>query len=161
MVWRRRKASCFKVTYSDNGSPRLLPYKIPFHAKISDATQIAEEDNGKIWIGTYLKGLFSFDYEKQALEHYKIKNEDKLFSKMIIQSLALDESNNLWIGGFLTDGDNFNFSFRSGPGLIKIDLETNTLTTYKNDPQDESSLSSNDILSLLIDRTGVLWVKLF
>ncbi|MBL1214577.1 MAG: SpoIIE family protein phosphatase [Ignavibacteriae bacterium] len=151
----------FEVTYPANGSPHLIPYNISSISKISDATQITEDADGKIWIGTYLNGLYSFDYNKQKLEKYKIKGADNLFSKMLIQALALDESNNLWIGGFLSDGRTFNFSFRSGPGLIKIDLETGTLTAYKNDPQNESSLSSNDILSMLIDRTGVLWVGTF
>ena len=150
----------FKVTYSENDDPRLIPYKLS--TDITDAAQIVEDKEGKVWIGTSGKGIFVYDNADQKFQALEVINSDKLFSRMLIGSFALDETNKiLWVGGFLSEDNSDGFSFRNGPGLVKIDLKTKILNTYKNDPQNAASLSSDDVFSLFLDRTGVLWVGTF
>ncbi|KAF0249194.1 MAG: Signal transduction histidine kinase, partial [bacterium] len=43
-------------------------------------------------------------------------------------------------------------------GLIKLDLSTNLLTYYKNDPKSPDSLIGNHISALCQDSSGVLWI---
>ena len=56
-----------------------------------------------------------------------------------------DKSGNLWIG-------------TNGGGLLYFDRAANTYTRYLHDPSNRNSISSNVIVSLLIDREGKLWI---
>ncbi len=60
---------------------------------------------------------------------------------------------NIWIGTghrILTEA--------AGNGLNKLDPNTKQFIHYKHDPEDPSSICSNNISSLLIDNEGILWI---
>ncbi|MFL0354666.1 two-component regulator propeller domain-containing protein [Xanthomarina sp. GH4-25] len=69
---------------------------------------------------------------------------DYTLSANNILSLALTDSD-LWVG---TDVG----------GLNRIDLKTNTTTTYRADANSENSLSSDLIYGIAIDQKGILWL---
>ncbi len=56
-----------------------------------------------------------------------------------------DRHGNLWIG-------------TNGGGLLYFDRATGKYTRYLHDPNNRNSISSNVIVSLLIDREGKLWI---
>ena len=43
-------------------------------------------------------------------------------------------------------------------GLLHLDVPTNRITTYRNNPADPSSLSSDSVRTLLVDDRDLLWV---
>jgi len=55
-----------------------------------------------------------------------------------------DARGNLWVG--------------TGSGLNRLDPESGRFTRFRHDEQDAASLSSDDVLSILQDRTGTLWL---
>ena len=76
---------------------------------------------------------------------------------MQILCIESDADGNIWIGGFYSE-DGINISFDNGYGVLKIDSINRSLRQFKNNPEDEKSISSGDIGALFIDKTGVLWV---
>ena len=43
-------------------------------------------------------------------------------------------------------------------GLNKYDLKTEQFYKYKNNPNDTTSISDNDITSIFEDKSGTLWI---
>ncbi|MCW8824364.1 MAG: triple tyrosine motif-containing protein, partial [Ignavibacteriaceae bacterium] len=105
-----------------------------------------------IWIGTILGGLKLLDLSTGELTHFKHDSQNpNSISSNIVSSICEDVSGNLWIGTghrMLTEGN----------GLNRFDPVTKQFTHYYHDPEDPSSLCSNNISSLLIDQEGILWI---
>jgi len=151
------KLHLFRVEYHENGIPKLKPIKVINQLFQSAASSIEEDKNGKIWIGTVREGLFQFIEEKSLLEPFLVETKNIDLLKMQILCIESDEDGNLWIGGFYSE-DGINISFDNGYGVLNIDSKVRSLRQFKNNPEDEKSVSSSDIGALFIDDTGVLWV---
>lgn len=106
---------------------------------------ITKDDLGFIWIGT-----------SDGLCRYEGPNEFKIFQTKKpqikgglqsnnIRSLFLDSKNNLWIGTRLG-------------GLTKYHQPSNTWTTYRNDKENITSLANDEILVIIEDKKGRIWV---
>lgn len=54
------------------------------------------------------------------------------------------DPNILWVGG-------------PGTGIARFDMRTEQFTSYRNDPRDQYSLKDNQVVSLLLDRSGMMW----
>ena len=54
--------------------------------------------------------------------------------------------------------DKYAWVSSSGDGLNKIDITTNKVTEYKNDPANENSPSSNVIQDIFKDSRGIIWL---
>lgn len=61
-----------------------------------------------------------------------------------VTSILCDNDNHIWIGTM-------------GGGLIKFEPDEELFSSYTHNPSDPSSLSDNNILSLMFDRNGSLW----
>ena len=109
---------------------------------------IIEDRAGMIWLGTD-NGLNSFDRKTGIFKHYRHdpKNIHSISSNNLApwyrSGLKEDKEGNLWI---CTD-----------KGLNKFNRDRNIFTTYFHQPGDEYSVSSDTILSLEIDQSGILW----
>lgn len=110
---------------------------------------ILEDRAGIIWLAT-TNGLNSFDRKTYTFKHYRHdpKNSNSINSNNLDpwcrSGFKEDKEGNLWI---YTD-----------KGLNKLNKDRNAFTSYVHKPGDEYSLSSDSILSLEIDKAGVLWV---
>ncbi len=104
--------------------------------------EIVENSDGKLLIGTFA-GLDILDPESETFSHKYAGPED--LSHNFIKELYIDEEDIVWIG---TDGG----------GLNKFDPETNTVTVYKNDPDNPNSISNDRIKSIHQDKEGILWI---
>jgi len=162
-----RKVHYFKVSYSETGIPKLQPIKIENQILRTAATSIEEDNDGNIWIGTPGEGLLRFDYKDKLLSKYEIPVNNSLLYSLIIFALEADETGNLWIGGIPIEqnpdprNETADPTNETTPGLLKLDLQLRELQSFLADPKDKNSLSSNGIISLLVDKTGVLWVGTF
>lgn len=110
-------------------------------------TSIFEDHTKTLWIGTDGGGLNRFDQAKNKFIHYQHNPADpnSISNNAIArQDIAEDKAGNLWIGTF--------------NGLNKLDASRKEFISYYNDPLNPTSLSNNFIESLLIDRSGILWV---
>jgi len=101
---------------------------------------IAADASGNIWAGTP-DGIDKFDLATNKFIHYRYpKGEQGSGADAII----FDHKGIVWMGG--------------GGGLSSLDPTTGKFTFYRHKDNDTSSLSSNIVRSLCVDKTGRLWV---
>jgi len=80
------------TTFKNN---RFETYYLPEKAKEFDIWSMIQSNDGKIWMGTYKGGLFSFDGKKITDE-----NEQIGLKSNICLALEKDRKGNIWIGTF-------------------------------------------------------------
>jgi signal transduction histidine kinase/ligand-binding sensor domain-containing protein/DNA-binding response OmpR family regulator len=111
-----------------------------------------KDSKGILWIGTIEGGLKSLDPLTDEITHYRHEPDNpNSISSNIVSSICEDDSGNLWIG-------TGTWVITEGNGLNKFDPDRKQFTHYYHDPDDPSSLCSNNIMSLIIDKEGVLWL---
>ena len=121
-----------------------------FHHNDSDSTSlsddrvwsICEDSHKNIWIATLTNGLNLFDRETGRFRRFNTQNSSICFN--YINSIAIDENNNLWIS--------------SSHGLIYYDPIRNVSLCYNNNPKTTTSISDDHIISTFIDSRGLFWV---
>lgn len=107
---------------------------------------IIEDKNGNLILGTEGKGLFIISlYSKKQNTIQNFSSENSLLSHNIIQSLMIDNSENLWIGTL--------------QGISKTDLKKIKFQLYRKSNMPNSlDLLGNVIASIYKDDDGILWV---
>jgi ligand-binding sensor domain-containing protein/signal transduction histidine kinase len=142
--------------------------------------QIVQDDQGFLWFGTQ-GGLNRYDGYRFKVYKHDPKNPNGL-SGIFIRSLFKDRAGMLWIGvdQFLDRFDPATEIFTHYPagstvvhisqdragilwlatnnGLDRLDPATGPIIKYQHDPNDPTSLSSNEVLSSGEDNAGTLWV---
>ncbi len=117
---------------------------------------IFEDSQGQLWIGTGSNGvegagLNLFDPLTGKAVHYRHDDsESASLSSNNIASIVEVPDGRMWIA---TGG----FSLRGG-GLDQFDPSTGKAIHFTHDPQNEHSLSGNDLMTLWLDPNGMLWI---
>ena len=141
-------------------------------------------DGNDLWIGTYTGGLNVMNLTtKRFRYYYNNPSDDKSLDANNIYALYKDSYSNIWIGtttginlydrktdsfhrlkklntliiDILQVGNTIWFA-TIGDGLHTYNLETKQWNTYKFDPNNRSSLISNDVICLCADETNQLWI---
>ena len=83
-----------------------------FTGKISD---IIEDYFGRIWIGTSISGLYSYNVRTQKITSYQRSDHPNSLTKNVITTLAIDNKKRLWVGTY-------------GQGLCRYNDETEAFT---------------------------------
>jgi len=108
-----------------------------------------EDDNHNIWIGSYSNGVSIVNSKDRAIDKFNVhrfNNSTSMYSDLKrngIMAIAQDAKGDMWFGTF-------------GSGLFHFSNQE--LNNMVSDSEDEYSLSDNELLSLYVDRSGVLWV---
>ncbi|WP_322382307.1 two-component regulator propeller domain-containing protein, partial [Clostridium perfringens] len=90
---------------------------------------IVEDSYGNLWVGTE-DGLNKIvNSSKEIIKYYSNESVNSISDNFIFKLYA-DKSDNLWIGTY------------SG-GLNKLNLKTNEIETFINDPKKDSSIPGN------------------
>jgi len=109
-----------------------------FHPPIQDILVSAD---GSLWLASPRSGLLHYFPETTELVQYL---PDQGISDLVVRQLLSGPSGTLWVG--------------TADGLNLFDPQAETFTQYYNDPNVETSLSSNVIVSLYQDDSGILWI---
>ncbi len=117
---------------------------------------IFEDSKGQLWIGTGSNGvegagLNLFDPSTGKAVHYRHDGtEPASLSSNNISAIVEVPDGRMWIatGGFSLNGG----------GLDQFDPGTGTATHFKHDPKNERSISDDDLMTLLLDSNGILWI---
>ncbi len=104
---------------------------------------IVKDKLGFLWIATN-SGLCRYDAMKRMKVFQKDIKNNKLHSSTI-ECIYNDSKGFLWVGT------------RHG-GLTKIDVTTDTWTTYRHNPNDDNSLAQDEILCITEDAEGRIWI---
>ncbi|MDQ0640523.1 signal transduction histidine kinase/ligand-binding sensor domain-containing protein/DNA-binding response OmpR family regulator [Pedobacter sp. W3I1] len=103
-----------------------------------------KDNDGIVWVGTYKRGICYYHKSiykfplNQYLTGKNALNED-------VNSFVEDNKGNLWIG-------------TNGAGLLYLNRTTGQIKRYRNNPASSNSLSSDIVISLTIDHSGILWI---
>ncbi len=121
---------------TDSSEQKIVFSKLSSSALISDNAvfSISKDDYGYMWFGTR-GGL----YKSSGLESIELEG----LSDDTIRSIYKDSQGILWIG--------------TKYGLNSVDIKTGNVTTYTNDAENPSSISSNIIWSVFEDSQNTLW----
>jgi ligand-binding sensor domain-containing protein/signal transduction histidine kinase len=111
--------------------------KVPFSLISNTTRSIYKDRQGRIWVGTFSKGLSIWDRYKE-----KFKQLEVPLSSKIVNSLFMDSKQRLWIG--------------TEEGVAMKDKEK--ITYFKHDPKDPKSLSANPVLSIHEDNKRRVWL---
>lgn len=114
----------------------------------NDILTLYINSDSRLFISTYLNTLQYLDLKKfPALINNINLTTDKLDKPFIsIMSIVEDKSGNTWFGSF-------------GYGLFRINnWDFNTIQNYHHIKGDKTSLPSDEVIALMVDRTNILWI---
>ena len=117
---------------------------------------IFEDSKGQLWIGTGANGvegsgLYRIDPSTGKITRYQHdKSNPESLASNNISSIVEAPDGTLWIA---TGG----FSLHGG-GLDQFDPRTGKAKHFTYNPENEHSLSENDLMGLWLDPNGMLWI---
>ncbi len=149
VIWSGNFTNGVDKIVTQKDKKRNRKYFITNYSSGSNVTslRIDIENKNILWIGTYNNGLnkiiFSNDNENDSLIN-STSLKPSSSSGFKITRICQDTSGNLWLG---TIND----------GLIQFNTRNNQTNIFKNDPLNPASINDNDIISLEVDKTGLIW----
>lgn len=113
---------------------------------LSDNIKSLLIDNTLLWVGTYNKGVETYDtLKKRFVKDVVSKELDDWLDGVGVYTINKGLGNDIWLGTF-------------GQGLVKYDLAQKKQIVFSHDPQDSKSISSDRIRSLMVDKGSNIWV---
>lgn len=108
------------------------------------------DNEGIVWVGTYKNGVSyyhpnMFKFRQTPLVSHLVGDDSELLD---CNSLYKDRADNLWIG-------------TNGRGLIKYNEQTEDIQTFRYQPNNPNSISSDIITSICEDHSQVMWIGTF
>ena len=107
--------------------------------------RIIRDSRGDMWIGTWADGVNYYNQGNNTFKNIYSGNIDNKLNYKVVSGITEDADGNLWIG-------------TEGGGLNVYNRHTKKFTYHKHNPQNLSSLSANNIKSVITDRNGNIWV---
>jgi len=129
-----------------NQFENLLPNNSPLHSAYISALYLDKENH--FWIGTR-NGVYRFKPDFLSYKYF-VNEQDTILGDNFVRAIIEDNEGNIWIG---TEGGGLTF-------LPKSEITQNIPQTvfYKSDPTNQSAISHDIILDILIDNSNNLWL---
>ena len=102
------------------------------------------DKDGDLWITTE-DGVCTFD-RKEKFKSYRGLFLENDINETMFSGIAQDHHGDIWISSAI-DG-----------GLIRINKNTEEIKVYKNEKDDQNSISSNAVKSIAVDKDNTVWV---
>ncbi|UTW63957.1 hypothetical protein KFE98_07405 [bacterium SCSIO 12741] len=111
---------------------------------------LAEDGQGRIWVGSNGSGLSVWSRKTERFRHYPETevSEDDHFYHNSIWAILESDAGEIWTGTF-------------GGGLKKLDQASGKYQTFLANKLDPNSLSNNDVRCLIQGRDGNFWLGTF
>ncbi|MBN1873186.1 MAG: hypothetical protein JXA33_03080 [Anaerolineae bacterium] len=117
-------------------------------------TNIYEDREGRLWLGTTFGGLNQFDREtEQFIAYPHTPDVPQNLSGNTVRAIKEDRFGKLWIISMELSADGFFVS----SGMERLDPETGLITPYRHYQEDTCSLSHNTVTNIFQDSQGNLW----
>lgn len=130
----------------DTISNKIINPKLKFldHSAINHPIQKMMIDNkNNLWVGTFSNGLYKYDFD-EVTNSFSSFNHLPITNNRILSIVQL-ANQNLLIG---TEND----------GLYHINYENSQIKNYRYNKNEISSISSNSVWSLYLDKNGRIWI---
>jgi len=111
---------------------------------IDSVNSIFQDAQKNIWFGTSSHGLIKKSFLDNQYQQYFLDELNPGKTKNRITAITQDTQNNLWFSSQFT-------------GLYQYNFKQSKLIRFSPEQPQTSNLKRNDIVSLLVDSTGVLW----
>ncbi|MEN8120860.1 MAG: two-component regulator propeller domain-containing protein [Bacteroidota bacterium] len=122
------------------------PNPLDINNENNNILSVEEDSKGILWVFTK-NALFSFNRKDNTFSNYSndsvIVNDSWTYYSKFIKRICEDKNSNVWI--------------TSSKGLKKFDRKKNEFITYSHNPDDPSSISSNNIVTIEKDKKGSIW----
>jgi len=119
----------------------------PDNKSVNSIHDILQDSKNRLIVATSA-GLYTLNESSKKLEPI-LKDKSNLLVSTPVLRLAEDRSQNIWAG-------------TSYYGLIKLNQgDANTTEIFKHSFEDKNSLMGNRIISLMVDKAGVLWASAY
>lgn len=112
--------------------------------KNNHISSFTQTDEQSLYISTYDGVIYQLNLLDDTLKPINI---GRVFKDKSIMKLFADEDT-LWVGTRLS-------------GLYKINLSDNSVTNYRHDRNDDSTLSNNSVTDIVKDVHGHIWISTF
>ena len=136
-----KKTGTFQHYFHDAQDERSLGSNYVF--------SIFEDSSRKLWVGAFYEGLDLYDRNTDSFVHYRVDDTNpKAIGHNRVFTMYEDTKKNMWIGS-------------EGGGLLHMDKDVNgnpSFTSFRYNPNDPSSLSSNLINAVYEDSRHNLWI---
>ena len=110
------------------------------------AYRIFQSQNNKIWIGTVEKGIAWLDLDKQVAAKNQQLHFVKGLSHPWVLSISEISANEIWLA-------------TAGGGIAIVNTDKGeVIKAIQSNPADPYSLNMNIISTILIDKSGIIWV---
>ncbi len=103
----------------------------------NDVFSIYKDRNGQVWLGT-IGGLYTYN---PATDSFTSRKD---VGNYFIYDIREDAQGYLWLSTYKA-------------GLLRLDLKTQELKSFRYNPADSASLSNNSVISIFLDSQKRLW----
>ena len=122
---------------ADKNNPRAIHY--------NDILCIYEDNSGTLWFGTDGGGISYFDEYLEKFNSFTNNQTPEGINIDVVRSITTDNKGAVWIG-------------TSGKGLTQYEPENNSWQTFTTSTTSKNGITSNRIMSLLVDEDDNLWI---
>ncbi len=143
--WPLLVGSTEGISYYDVESDRFFPYELPI-PEDSLVYALTVDERGRLWIGTYRKGVYVYDPITESLiqYHHTASFEEQELSDNLIYSLLSDSKGRIWVG--------------TNNGLNLLEPNSSKFHTFKREGTEEGQLPNNTIRKIFEDSNGDIWI---
>ena len=151
LVFADREITILNTKTNKHTKPhnQFIEKKLGIPADSLSITNIARDNKGNWYMGTWnSKGLIVLNIEKQtAAQHFPLPQDPKTGKRpwVPIKEVVIDKDNKVWVSLW-------------NIGLAVFDPETGSFNVSRPNPKNRLSISDSQIESLLVDRSGAVWL---
>jgi PAS domain S-box-containing protein len=132
-----RRTMQFTHYRNDPGNPESLSE--------NQTRSLFEDSTGNLWIGTNRGGLNKLDIQTGVITRFpRGLEETSLLRQKDVRSMARGTGDTFWIA--------------TNTGIYHVDPPNNSMRNYAHDATDARSISSDNVLSICMDRENRLWI---
>ncbi|UII19960.1 ligand-binding sensor domain-containing protein [Fulvivirga ligni] len=140
------------VNILDRKTGEISPFSILKENPSTTMRTIYEDVDGNIWVGTD-QGLYCYNPDSQSIKKYVHDPENPSSINMNgVYSIIQDRNKVIWVGTWDTGLNRLEPS-----EYMKANPEEAQFIHYKHNPEDKSTISSDKVWTLFMDRNGTLW----
>jgi len=121
---------------------KIIPKQKNKILNIESITSIFQDKDKNLWFGTLNNGLLKLPEDSMEFSQIEL---NKNSNSNPITAIVEDDLGRIWIS-------------TQHAGIFRFDDSTQQLFNYDSTSPENSNLSDDDIISMLIDSTGVFWV---
>jgi streptogramin lyase len=118
-----------------------------------EIASLQQAEDGTIWIG-HTMGVSKFNSQRNSIKLYQPTFSASYLHKNHFGGLIVDNKGLIWT----SDYKGLKWPSFGGSGLISFNPQVEEFKTYRHDPDNLNSISSNILWAGYKDRSGILWV---